>query len=40
MRWLNGIADIMDVSLGKCWEIVKNREAWSAVVRGITKNLT
>ena len=39
-RWLNGIADIMDVSLSRRWEIVKDREDWCAVVHGITKNLT
>ena len=40
MRWLNGIADIMDVSLSKLWEIVKYREAWHAVDHGIPKTLT
>ena len=37
MRWLNGIADLMDMSLGKLWEIVKDRETWHAAVHGVTK---
>ena len=37
MRWLNGIADLMDMSLGKLWEIVKDRETWYAAVHGVTK---
>ena len=40
MRWLNGITDLMDVSLSELRELVMDREAWRAVIHGVTKNPT
>ena len=40
MRWLDGITDAVNINLGNVWEMVRDREAWSAAVHGVAKSRT